>query len=286
MSGFADVFQQLCGRHPDERDRGRAFEPLVAQVLRSDPLYKAQFAEVWRWSEWPGRDGGDIGIDIVAQRHDGGLAAIQSKCQTRIDKDDINSFLADSQRRLSGEPYVERYLFTTATEWSDNAERAISRIDPPVQRVDFFGLDGALVDWDQYLRDESVPLQAKPRKQLRPHQVSALNDVLSGLQNYDRGKLIMACGTGKTLTALRIAEKVAGQGGGSCSLLLHFPCWHSRCESGARIRKFLFVRLQYVQIRGLVRTTEIAPAPTTCRFQLPRTPMRWSAQPKPMCPAE
>ena len=213
MSGFADVFQQLCERFPDERERGRAFEPLVAQVLRSDPLYQAQFAEVWRWSEWPGRDGGDNGIDIVAQRHDGGLAAIQCKCRTRIDKDDINSFLADSQRRLLGEPYVERYLFTTATEWSDNAERAISRIDPPVQRVDFFGLDGALVDWDQYLRDESLPLKAKPRKQLRPHQVSALNDVLSGFQNYDRGKLIMACGTGKTLTALRIAEKVAGQGG-------------------------------------------------------------------------
>ena len=213
MSGFADVFQQLCERFPDERERGRAFEPLVAQVLRSDPLYQARFAEVWRWSEWPGRDGGDIGIDIVAQRHDGGLAAIQCKSQTRIDKDDINSFLADSQRRLSGEPYVERYLFTTATEWSDNAERAISRIDPPVQRVDFFGLDGALVDWDQYLRDESVPLQAKPRKHLRPHQVSALNDVRSGFQKHDRGKLIMACGTGKTLTALRIAEKVAGKGG-------------------------------------------------------------------------
>ena len=213
MSGFADVYQRLCERYPDERERGRAFEPLVAKVLRTDPLYKARFAEVWRWSEWPGRDGGDIGIDIVAKRHDGGLAAIQCKCQNRIDKHHIDSFLSESQRRLMGEPYVERYIITTATEWSDNAERAISRIDPPVQRVDFFGLDGATIDWDAYLQDESAPLQTPPGKHLRPHQVSAVRDVIAGFEASDRGKLIMACGTGKTFTSLRIAEQVAGLGG-------------------------------------------------------------------------
>ena len=213
MSGFADVYQRLCERYPDERERGRAFEPLVAKVLRTDPLYKARFAEVWHWSEWPGRDGGDIGIDIVAKRHDGGLAAIQCKCQNRIDKHHINSFLSESQRRLMGEPYVERYIITTATEWSDNAERAISRIDPPVQRVDFFGLDGAPIDWDAYLQDESAPLQTPPGKHLRPHQVSAVRDVIAGFEASDRGKLIMACGTGKTFTSLRIAEQVAGLGG-------------------------------------------------------------------------
>ena len=213
MSGFADVYQRLCERYPDERERGRAFEPLVAKVLRTDPLYKARFAEVWRWSEWPGRDGSDIGIDIVAKRHDGGLAAIQCKCQNRIDKHHINSFLSESQRRLMGEPYVERYIITTATEWSDNAERAISRIDPPVQRIDFFGLDGATIDWDAYLQDESAPLQTPPGKHLRSHQVSAVGDVINGFEASDRGKLIMACGTGKTFTALRIAERVAGLGG-------------------------------------------------------------------------
>ena len=213
MSGFADVYQRLCQQFPDERARGRAFEPIVVQVLRSDPLYQARFAKVWPWAEWPGRDGNDIGVDIVAQRHDGGLAAIQCKCKARIEKGEIDSFLADSQRSPSGEPYVERYLFTTATTWSDNAARAITRITPPVQRVDFFGLEGAAVDWDQYLDNESVPLQRKPRKQMRPHQVDAFDNVINGFRDYDRGKLIMACGTGKTLTALRIAEKVAGAGG-------------------------------------------------------------------------
>ena len=213
MSGFADVYQRLCERYPDEQDRGRAFEPIVKRVLSTDPMYRERFAQVWQWNEWPGRDGGDIGIDLVAERHDGSLAAIQCKCQDRIEKGNIDSFLADSQRRLLGEPYVERYIFTTATRWSDNAERALTRIDPPVQRVDFFGLDGAAIDWDAYLQDESAPLQEKPRKQLRPHQVNAVNDVLTGFETSDRGKLIMACGTGKTLAALRIAEQVAALGG-------------------------------------------------------------------------
>ncbi len=213
MRGFADVYERLCDRYPDERDRGRAFEPLVTKVLRTDPLYRAHFAEVWPWNEWPERDGSDIGIDIVARRHDGGLAAIQCKCQDRIDKHHIDSFLSESQRRITGEPYVERYVFSTATEWSDNAARAISRIAPPVQRIDFFGFDGAAIEWDAFLEDEAAPLATRPRKQLLPHQISAFNDVLKGFRVGDRGRLIMACGTGKTLTALRIAERVAGLNG-------------------------------------------------------------------------
>ena len=181
--------------------------------LTTDPIYQQRFSQVWHWNEWPGRDGSDIGIDLVAERHDGRLVAIQCKCQDHIEKSNINSFLADSQRRLLGEPYAERYIFTTATTWSDNAERALTRIDPPVQRVDFFGLESSAIDWDAYLEDESAPLQGKPRKQLRPHQVKAVNDVHAGFEASDRGKLIMACGTGKTLTALRIAEQVATLGG-------------------------------------------------------------------------
>ena len=213
MTGFADVYQRLCERYPDEKVRGLAFEPIVKRVLTTDPIYQQRFSQVWHWNEWPGRDGSDIGIDLVAERHDGRLIAIQCKCQDHIEKSNINSFLADSQRRLLGEPYAERYIFTTATTWSDNAERALTRIDPPVQRVDFFGLESSAIDWDAYLEDESAPLQGKPRKQLRPHQVQAVDDVLAGFEASDRGKLIMACGTGKTLTALRIAEQVATLGG-------------------------------------------------------------------------
>ena len=213
MSGFAAVYKQLSARYPNEQDRGRAFEYLVQKVLLTAPMYRERFSEVHRWNEWLERDGTDIGIDIVARRHDGGLVAIQCKCQDRIDKQDINSFLADSQRLPNGEPFVERYVFSTATRWSSNANRALTSIEPPVQRIDLAGLDGAAIDWDAYLEDENAPLKVAPPKELRPHQLSAIGDVFEGFKSSDRGKLIMACGTGKTLTALRIAEQIAGLGG-------------------------------------------------------------------------
>ena len=78
---FGDVYEMLCDQYPDPRDRGRRFEPLVQNVLRTDKMFRDQYAEVWHWNEWPGRRSGDIGVDLVArQRFDGGLVAIQCKC--------------------------------------------------------------------------------------------------------------------------------------------------------------------------------------------------------------
>ena len=268
MSGFADVYQRLCERYPDEHARGRAFEPIVKRVLSTDPMYRERFAQVWQWNEWPGRDGVDIGIDLVAERHDGGFVAIQCKCQDRIEKGNIDSFLADSQRRLLGEPYVERYIFTTATRWSDNAERALTRIAPPVQRVDFFGLEGAAIDWDAYLRDESAPLQGKPRKQLRPHQVKAVDDVRAGFEASDRGKLIMAVRYWQD--PYRIAHRRTSCGpwaGACCSRPPRSPCSHSRCGNGEQMLRYLYAHSRFVRMRRLEETTLTAPAPTTCRFQ-------------------
>ena len=215
MSGFTDVYQRLCERYPSPQVRGkRGFEPLVAEVFRTDPLYRDRFTDVWLWDEWPERDSRDLGIDVVARRTDGGLVAIQCKCKDHISKGDVEAFLADSQRRPhNDEPYVERYFVTTATSWSPNAVTALTTIKPPVQRLDFFGLDGISIDWDAYLENQSAPLQKVTPKELRTHQEKAVEDVIAGFEIHDRGKLIMACGTGKTLTALRIAEQVAGAGG-------------------------------------------------------------------------
>ncbi|MDE0614538.1 MAG: DEAD/DEAH box helicase family protein [bacterium] len=208
---FGDVYQKLCERYPDPRERGRQFEPLVAKVLRTDRQYADRYAEVWGWSEWPGRRSGDIGIDIVARRHDGGLAAIQCKCydpSSTLYEQDLATFLANTNA-----DFDERVIVSTTSNWSRNLLALISNQQPPVQRVNLFGLEENAIDWDAYLEDEAAPLKPRARKELRPHQRQALTDALSGFEEHDRGKLIMACGTGKTFTALRIAEEVAGPGG-------------------------------------------------------------------------
>ena len=171
-----------------------------------------RFSDVWLWGDWPARTSGDIGVDIVAQRTDGGYAAIQCKCYDpahTIAKGDLDSFLANTQQS-----YVERIVFTTTANWSNNAVHMLEWQQPPVQRYDCFGLvDGSTVDWTPFLADEDAPLKATRRKELRPHQEIAHDAVIQGLKTNDRGKLIMACGTGKTLTSLRIAETIAGANG-------------------------------------------------------------------------
>jgi len=208
---FGDVYQKLCERYTDPRERGRQFEPLVAQVLRTDKQYTDRFAEVWRWPEWPGRRSGDIGVDIVARRHDGGLTAIQCKCYdpaSTLYEQDLATFLANTNAEFD-----ERVIVSTTSNWSRNLLALISNQRPPVQRVNLFGLEETAIDWDAYLEDEAAPLKPRARKEVRPHQRQALGDVLSGLEEHDRGKMIMACGTGKTFTALCIAEEIAGPGG-------------------------------------------------------------------------
>ena len=209
---FGDIYEQLCKRHPDPLERGRRFEPLVADILRTDRMFRERYSRVWLWDDWPDRESGDIGVDIVAELADGsGYAAIQCKCYeptTTLQKSHLNSFLA-----YTNPDFVERIVVSTTSNWSSNLLTLMRRQQPPVQRLDLFGLEATTIDWDRYLEDETKPLQQRRTKELRPHQEAALSDVYAGFERHDRGKLIMACGTGKTFTALRAAEHLAGKGG-------------------------------------------------------------------------
>ncbi len=208
---FGDVYQRLSDCYPDPRERGRRFEPLMEKVLRTDRAFRARFAKVWPWSEWPGRDGHDNWCDIVAERHDGGLTAIQCKCydpERTLYQGDLESFLGRDDARFD-----ELVVVSTTPNWSPNLLRTLSNRKTPVQRLDLFGLEATTIDWDAYLEDEAAPLRERPRKEILDHQKQALADVFTGLGAHDRGRLIMACGTGKTFTALRAAEEIAGSGG-------------------------------------------------------------------------
>ena len=124
-------------------------------------------------------------------------------------KKDIDSFLSASAR----DEFSQRYIFDTAKSWSKNATDTIEGMSVPVQRVDIGYLDEVNIDWSGYSWTTPEVLPTTGPKKLRPHQTRALDDVRRGLAEHDRGKLVMACGTGKTLTSLRIAEDVVGEGG-------------------------------------------------------------------------
>lgn len=200
------VLERIRLESRDEVEKGHWFENLVARVLKDNPQY--EILEIYRWSEWPereeltGLDGRDIGIDLVAKRNFGDWIAIQCKCYEEsrtVGKKDIDSFIAASQRK----PFDLRFIIATC-KWSRTAEAEIERLSLPLRRIDFL---------EHFADPISEKVAERPVRQLWPLQHQAVEDVVAGLHNHDRGRLIMACGTGKTFVSLRIAERIVENGG-------------------------------------------------------------------------
>lgn len=214
MSLLMELLAELRDAARSEREKGTYFERIAKAYLTADPLQVEEYEKVWSWAEWAsenGWDGRDVGIDLVARlRNEDGYAAIQAKFYapgTRIQKHHIDSFISASGKA----PFLRRVVIdTTEGEWSDNAEEMIRGQAIPVIRIGLVDLGESRIDWDAFrLRNEIV---LHDRKTLLSHQKDALEAVETGLVTADRGKLIMACGTGKTFTALKIAESMAGAG--------------------------------------------------------------------------
>ena len=214
MTTIEDVLDQLYFAAVNERDKGDKFERLMLQFFKTDLQWADRFADVWMWSDWPGRQGRpDTGIDLVAtDAATGETVAIQCKFYDPthyLQKEHIDSFLAASGKQ----PFAQRLIVSTTDKWGKNAEATIEDQRVPVQRLRFMDLAESSIDWAQF--DLSTPevMTLRDRKQLRPHQRAALANVRAGLAEHDRGKLIMACGTGKTFTSLRITEDLLPEGG-------------------------------------------------------------------------
>ncbi len=196
---------------------GNEFERLMKQYFCVDPLYKERFTDVYLWKEWaelsPDFDGVDIGIDLVARESNGEYCAIQCKCfkeDTRVTKPHIDSFISASAAKV----FTKRILVHTGAELGPNVRRTIDPLGPDFQVIGYGQLASRPVYWpDLRLEDPELLDYQLDQFQLRAHQQEAFDDVINGFKDSDRGKLIMACGTGKTFTALRIAEKIAGIGG-------------------------------------------------------------------------
>lgn len=214
MSALDRILKSYRDAAVTEREKGTYFERLALAYLKNDLVQVQQYSDVWTFGEWAaahGEDGRDTGIDLVAKlRDEEGYAAIQCKFyspQHRIQKRDVDSFLSASSRQ----PFARRvFIDTTEVDWSENADATIANQSIPVVRIGLTALRESAIDWTVFEATEEVKLQTK--KSLRSHQLQALEHVQAGFAKHDRGKLIMACGTGKTFTALKIAEILAGKG--------------------------------------------------------------------------
>ncbi|MBB1073146.1 DEAD/DEAH box helicase [Rhodoferax sp. 4810] len=215
MSPLSILLDHYRSISQSEREKGTYFEELMLCYLRTEPYYQDQYAAVWLYGDWAATQGlsrQDTGIDLVAMTR--GIAeyhAIQCKFYSPdhvISKGNIDSFFTASGKTT----FSHRIIITTTPHWNTHARTALENQHPPVTVIDLPALEASQIDWAQY-QPENKTAELKPRKTPREHQVAAIKKVVAGLKTAERGKLIMACGTGKTFTALNIAEAIGGAGG-------------------------------------------------------------------------
>ncbi|MFT5117863.1 MAG: putative helicase, partial [Kiritimatiellia bacterium] len=221
MSALQTILASYREASQTQREKGTYFEELILTYFRYEATYADLYSDVWMFNDWANQhpefniSAKDTGIDLVAlTRGSNEYHAIQCKCYAedyRLQKKDIDSFFTASGQK----PFAHRVIVTTTNHWSDNAEAALFNQQPAVTKIDLHDLENSQINWEHYSPEQNQPNQEpvlRPKYEPRDHQKTAINAVKAGLANADRGKLIMACGTGKTFTSLKIAEQMAGKG--------------------------------------------------------------------------
>lgn len=214
MTTFRQLLDQFEESAKTRTAKGRVFERFSEAFFRTDPYWSEQFDQVWSWTDWPGRGTRpDTGIDLVAQEAGTGrLVAIQCKFYSpdaTLSWQHVSTFSG----LLAHDDFAEGMIVSTAGSESSNVH---ANLNAHPKRVVFWRVDDfeeSRVDWDQFRIDRPAELALRDPKALRPHQEKAIAAVREGFDVHDRGQLVMACGTGKTFTSLRLAERMVGAGG-------------------------------------------------------------------------
>ena len=225
--GINEVLAEIRQKSLSEREKGQDFERLMKLWFLTDPRYN-NLEKVWLWEEFPGRKdfgGTDLGIDLVARTDTDDYWAIQCKCydaDATIDKGNVDSFLANSIRTFIEDETMQTRRFsnliwveTTRHPWGPNAQKAITNLTIPFNKINLYELESSSVDWYK-LRQGLYGKEAKlSGKQPMAHQLRAIAATYKHFveEGNERGKLIMACGTGKTYTSLKIVEQLTDKHG-------------------------------------------------------------------------
>lgn len=215
MSTFNELVNQIDDQLTNQRDRGTAFEKLAVAYLKNEPAFKNKYSNVWMLNEIPDEfqiSKQDTGVDIVAQdRVTGKLTAVQAKYyKGKVGKDTINSFIAETGK----EYYTDGMIISSTDDWNKNAKKATEELSKDIAIIGLSQLQNANFDWQLFDFDSYKKDLTYKAKKLRDYQKEAISNALAYFKDHSRGKLIMAPGTGKTFTSLKIAEALMNESGG------------------------------------------------------------------------
>ena len=211
-SNFYSALDRIKDLSKNSVEQGKAFEKLCKIFFENDDIQKQEYNKIWFYTDWarlnPSFSNSDIGIDLVGELRDGsGLAAIQCKFfnfNHQVSKSDLDTFISASANDI----FKRLVLIDTSNlDLGSNAKSMIENLNKTYLRIQKYELENSRIDWLAYINNEEVSLSSK--KEPRDHQILAIKEAEKHYKKFDRGKMIMACGTGKTYTSLKIAEKIA-----------------------------------------------------------------------------
>ncbi|GAA8557038.1 DEAD/DEAH box helicase family protein [Helicobacter pylori] len=199
---------------PNLCHKGSLFEKISKQFLQEHDSAN-EYESIDLWGDWKlrGKER-DRGIDIVITTSNKEYIAVQCKFhQDSISLNDIATFLTQLQSGV-GEVRFKKGIIISSSNLTSNALNAIEQIRSTGMGIDIDEITEedfiySRIDWGKFdptKTEDELPLCDK--KKPRPHQTEAIDatkEYFSSPKNA-RGKLIMACGTGKTYTSLKIME--------------------------------------------------------------------------------
>lgn len=217
------ILESLEEASKSKREKGSKFEILIKNWFLTTKLYTDNIKNIWLWDEFPYRDqfgGSDSGIDIVIHNQEDEFIAVQCKFYSpnvKISKSDVDTFISTSAKlfEVNGEmkKFLGRIFVSTTNKWSKKANDLIQNQEIPVIRLSLNELENSDVDWSKIYLGKLGNEAKKEGKTIRKHQKEARDSVHEYFKENNRGKLIMACGTGKTFTSLKIAENETNKNG-------------------------------------------------------------------------
>lgn len=218
ISTYNTIKQKLQSMYLDQRTKGTMFEKLAKYLLQEQDTAK-EYKEISLWSDWKHRGKqNDDGIDLVIETHSGEFIAVQCKFyQSKVTLGDLSTFFSRLQSGI-GEIRFSRGVIISTAELNQKVMDTIIQIrrSLPIDLISEEDFVNSNLDWeklDPTKTQEELPTHSK--KKPRPHQEEAIQATIKYFADskHTRGKLIMACGTGKTYTSLQILESISQKQG-------------------------------------------------------------------------
>jgi superfamily II DNA or RNA helicase len=201
-------------KHNVEKDRlaGKLFEQFCKYYYLADPSVKNEYKEVWLFHEIPyeikqklNLGNVDHGIDLVLQGNDGTFSVVQ--CKFRNNQNSIISWTKDSLANLFADGDKADY-FVVFTNASGIDKHSLTKKYHQLKIVTLGDLLNISASTFREIRSYAIGIAKPPAciKKPRDYQQKAIQAVINGFKQSDRGQLILPCGAGKTLVSLWIKD--------------------------------------------------------------------------------